>query len=251
MAFIKSNCNINPNVKSLMLKLNLKTSEILFIALLTLSLSVNAQQHKDSIMAKQTALRNNFITKIKTLGYAPSLKAPEIILDNPRSFGNYDDEKNILHTCDWTTFPTEGKAVFDNFAINIGHGMTGKQFFDLAVYQWIFIHEMGHWWRACQHQTTDPYENEKAANRIAAAYWLERAPAFYKLMLSVFNGVVDHSPSPVPAGQSKEKYLDDNYDKLPGGAAYSWYQSVMNVEIGKEKLFETFKQAIERSGKPL
>jgi hypothetical protein len=64
-------------------------------------------------------------------------------------------------------------------------------------------------------------------------------------MLSVFQGLIDHRPSPVPAGISKEKYLDDNYQNLPGGDAYSWYQSIMIVEVSKEKPFETFKQAIQ------
>ena len=219
--------------------------------IIILSSAVRAQQSKDSVMARLTALTDDFTGKIKAMGYTPRLKIPEIVLDNPRSFGNYDDDKNILHTCDWQTLPADGCAVFENFAKNIGNGMTGEKFFRVSVYQWIFIHELSHWWRLCRHQTADPYENEKGANRIASAYWNDRDPAFYKFMLSVFQGVVGHSPSPVPAGQAKEKYLDDNYQKLPGGAAYTWYQSIMIVEVSKEKPFETFKQAIERAGKPL
>ena len=219
--------------------------------IIILSSAVRAQQSKDSVMARLTALTGDFTGKIKAMGYTPRLKIPEIVLDNPRSFGNYDDEKNILHTCYWPTLPSEGRAVFENFAKNMGNGMTGEKFFRLSVYQWIFIHELSHWWQSCQHQTADPYENEKGANRIASAYWNDKDPAFYKFMLSVFQGVVDHMPSPVPAGQPKEKYLDDNYQKLPGGAAYTWYQSIMIVEVSKENPFETFKQAVERAGKPL
>jgi hypothetical protein len=205
----------------------------------------------DTTLPQLQAFRDAFVQRIKTLGYTPSLPAPPIVMDNPRSWGNYDDSTNILHTCDWSTLPQEQKAVFENFAQQSGHGMTGKSFFNQAVYKWIFTHELGHWWRKCQHQVALPYAEEKAANRIAAAYWQGADPAFYTFMVSVFQGMVDHTPSPVPAGQEKEKYLNDNYQNLPGGRAYSWYQSIMNVEVSHEKPFETFKQAIQNAGNPL
>jgi hypothetical protein len=222
-----------------------------FILLVMMGSAVKAQQqHTDSLMKKLTALRDDYVNKIKALGYTPSLPPPEIVIDNPRSFGNYD-EKNVLHTSDWNTLPPEVHDIFGNFAKNIGNGMTAEKFFNLAVYQWIFVHELGHWWRTCQHIEADPYQEEKGANRIASAYWKERDPAFYQLMLGVFQGVIAHHPSPVPAGVSKEQFLKDNYDKLPGGADYSWYQSIMIIEVSKENPFETFKQAIQLAGKPL
>jgi hypothetical protein len=225
-------------------------SAFTIIICLTLVISTSrAQQLSQPTMVKLTALRADFVKRITALGYKHSLKLPPVILDNPRSFGNYDDSTNTLHTGYWPTFPKEGRVVFAQLAKN--SGMPTEKFFELVVHQWIFVHELGHWWRACQHVTADPYENEKAANRIAAAYWNDRDPAFYKFIVKVFTGVVDHMPSPVPAGHDKEKYLNENYQKLPGGAAYSWYQSIMNVEIGKEKPFETFKQAVVNAGKPL
>jgi hypothetical protein len=219
-------------------------NKLLILPFILLGWATHAQQSKDSVMARQTALESDFVNKITAMGFKPSLPAPKIILDNPRSWGNYDDSANILETCDWTTLPAEQKAVFENFATKTGHGMTGKKFFRLAVYQWIFVHELGHWWRACQHLTADPYENEKAANRIAYAYWNDRDPSFDQFMLGVFQAVVANNPSPVPPGQSKEQYLKDNYNNLPGGAAYSWYQSIMIVEVSKERPVLTFQQAI-------
>jgi len=224
---------------------------LLLLGIFGLGSSAHAQAHEDSVKSELNNLCDDYIGRIKRFGFTPSLPVPVIVLDNPRSFGNYDRDANILHTCDWTTLPAAGKAFFDGFAQKMGHGMTGEKFFRLVVYQWIFVHELSHWWRACQHQHAEPYEEEKAANRIDAAYWKEKDPAFYRFMLSVFNGVVGHMPSPVPAGQSKEKYLNENYQKLPGGDAYSWYQSIMIVEVSKEQPFETFKQAIAMAGKPL
>src|SRR5580698_2489964 len=178
----------------------------------------------DTTQAQLEAFRDAFAGRIKAMGYTLSLAVPPIVMDNPRSWGNYDDSSNVLHTCDWATLPQEQRAVFEGFAQRSGHGMTGKAFFNAAVYKWIFTHELGHWWRKCQRQEAKPYAEEKAANRIAAAYWQEADPQFYIFMVGVFQGMVDHVPSPVPAGQEKEAYLNTNYQNLPGGQAYSWYQ---------------------------
>jgi hypothetical protein len=228
----------------------LRKTAVSILLLGILSPAIRGQTSKDSIVRRQAALRDDYIHKIKAMGFIPSLSPPKIILDNPRSWGNYDDSANTIETCDWHTLPPEQRAVFADFANKKGNGMTGERFFQLAVYQWIFVHELSHWWRACQHQTAEPYENEKAANRLASAYWRERDPSFYKFMLSVFSGVVGNSPSPVPPGQSKEKYLNDNYQKLPGGQAYSWYQSIMIIEVSQE-IPVSFEEAVKNSGKEL
>jgi hypothetical protein len=221
------------------------------ISLLILSTAAFGQTNQDAVLKKLNTLRDDYVARIKAAGFTPRLSPPKIILDNPRSFGKFDDEANVLHTCDWHTLPQPGKDYFNGFAAQLGQGLTGEKFFDLAVHQWIFIHELGHWWRACQQVTAPPYQNEKAANRLDAAYWSEKSPEFYRFMLLVFQSVVNHGPSPVPAGRDKEKYLNDNYDKLPGGAAYSWYQSIMIIEVSKEKPFETFRESVKLAGKPL
>ena len=209
---------------------------------------VNAQQSMDTVMAKVVALQADFVSKIKAAGYQPRLKPPTIVIDNPPSFGNYDNDKDILHTSDWTTLPQPLKDYFTMLGKSVSSTETGEQFFDVAAHKWIFIHEMGHWWRDCQQQTALPYDEEKAANRLAMAYWRERDPVLFANMLKVFQSVIDNNPSPVPAGMSKEKYLNDNYEKLPGGAAYSWYQSIMIVEASKEMPVLTFKQAVAQAG---
>jgi hypothetical protein len=210
--------------------------------------TVMAQRTEDTVMIKMIALRDDFIGKIKSMGFTPSLNAPEIVADNPRSFGNYDDSTNILHTGDWGTLPANLQAIFNKAAADIGHGMSGQSFFELGTHQWVFIHELGHWWRACQHRKAAPYEDEMAANRIATAYWRERDSAFLSFMVKRFQHRVEITPSPVPDAQSKEKYLNDNYDKLPGASAYTWYQAIMIIEANKERPLVTFKNAIEREG---
>ena len=224
-----------------------KSIYLAFILLFIQSIRLHAQK-KDTVAVKAIALRNKFVEKVKGSGFTPSLAPPEIVFDNPRSYGNYDADSNILHTSDWSTLDPGSKGRFNAAAGAIGNGMTGEKYFELTVHQWILIHELGHWWRACQHQTAKPYENEMAANRIAIAFWREEDSAFMAFKLAGYQRYLAMAPSPVPAGESMVIYMDNNYDKLPGGQAYTWYQATMIVDGCKESPPLTFRQAIERSG---
>src|ERR1700722_16821070 len=95
------------------------------------------QRPADTTQPQLEAFRDAFAGRIKAMGYTPSLAVPPIVMDNPPSWGNYDDSGNVLHTCDWATLPQEQKAVFERFAQKSGHGMTGRSFFNQAVYKGI------------------------------------------------------------------------------------------------------------------
>ncbi|MDQ2720661.1 MAG: hypothetical protein M3Z26_13010 [Bacteroidota bacterium] len=205
-------------------------------------------QANDTTLQKLITLRDSFINQIKVFSFNPSLPPPKIVLDNPRSFGNYDSAENILHSTDWKTLPPEAKRLFESLASQMGNGETPEDVFEKGTHEWIFIHELGHWWRACQHQKALPYDEEMAANRIATAFWRERDTMLMNFQLNVFKGFIAHIPSPVPAGQSKRDFLNSNYNKLPGGPAYTWFQSEMIVDAYNEKPILSFKQAITDSG---
>ena len=101
---------------------------------------------------------------------------------------------------------------------------------------------------ACQHQTALPYDEEMAANRIVTAYWREQDSSLMNFQLDLFQNFIRNFPSPVPAGQSKRDFLNNNYNKLPGGYTYTWFQSEMIVDAYYEKPTLTFKEAIESAG---
>jgi hypothetical protein len=205
-------------------------------------------QSTDTTLNNLTSLQNNFVSEIKSFGITPRLAAPKIVIDNPRSFGNYDDSLNVLHTSIWQPQPDEAKDFFNSLAKQLGNGETGEDVFNKAAHQWIFTHEMGHWWRTNNKMDTLPFDEETAANRIAIAYWREHDVKFMTFMMAIFQNVVNTLPSPVPAGQSERDYFNKNYNALPGGAAYSWYQSKMIVNAYNEKPMLTFKQAVTNSG---
>jgi hypothetical protein len=78
-----------------------KSLYLAFILLFIQSIRLYAQK-KDTVAVKAIALRNEFVEKVKGSGFTPSLARPEIVFDNPRSYGNYDADSNILHTSDWS-----------------------------------------------------------------------------------------------------------------------------------------------------
>lgn len=166
-------------------------------------------------MTKLVALQNEFIETIKAEGFQVGLAAPTIILDNPPSYGNYEDEKNVLHIAVWTALSPEQQARFTRLAGLLGGGKTGEEAFEDGVHHWVFIHELSHWWQACQHKTSENhYSVEYGANRIAAAYWRLKDPAFMERTEKKMKTVIAIMPQPVPAGESPEKYFHDNYEKL-------------------------------------
>lgn len=223
--------------------------KVLLVCLLNCALSqMMLYAQADTTLQRVTILQSNFVNEIKSFGYKPRLQPPQIVIDNPRSFGNYDDSLNILHSSEWMAQPNEAKAFFNALAKPLGGGETGEDVFNKAAHKWIFIHEMGHWWRTSQKMDTLPYDEETAANRIAIAYWREHDPEFMNFMMRIFQNVVNTLPNPVPAGQSERDYFNKNYNALPGGDAYSWYQSEMIVNAYKEKPVLSFKQAVTNAG---
>ncbi|HVM88729.1 MAG TPA: hypothetical protein VMT76_11120 [Puia sp.] len=201
-------------------------------------------QSTNAAIKKLTKQRDDFINKIKSLGFIPKLSAPAIVFNNPPSFGNYDDSANKLEMSDWETMKPELKEFFNAAAKQIGKGETGKSYFEKSIYQWVFIHELGHWWATGQRLKRDHYKSEMAANRIAAAYWRKMDASLPGLILSGCKMTIASISGVVPEGYNKENFFNSNYDKLIGTPAYSWYQAIMIIDAFNELPKPTFKKAI-------
>jgi hypothetical protein len=204
-----------------------------------------------AILAKVTALRDTFVARIHAAGLTCPIAPPKIVMEDIPSFGQYEDETNTLHTSDWYKLTPEEREVFFRIAGPTASEKAARATFEGAAHQWIFIHELGHWWQACQHaiSPTEHYAVEYGANRIAAAYWREVDPAFAQKMSDLFTGLYEHSPSPLPTGQPLEKYFNDHYDQLGPTPAYRWYQSQMNAAVFAENPPLTFNQALAKPTK--
>jgi hypothetical protein len=202
-----------------------------------------------AVMAQLAILQNDFIAKIKADGFTPTLPAPTIVFDNPPSYGRYEDDKNLLHISVWSALSPEQQARFSRLASLLGEGKTGEQTFEDGVHHWVFIHELSHWWQACQHKTAENhYSVEYGANRISAAYWRLKDPTFMEHTEKKMATVSATMPNPLPPGQSEEKYFSENYEKLGPTPAYIWFQYSMVLKVQRETplptLLETFEHPI-------
>lgn len=202
-------------------------------------------------MTRLVALQNDFIETIKADGFQPSLAPPTIVLDNPPSYGNYEDERNVLHIAVWSALSPEQQARFTRLADLLGGGKTGEEAFEDGVHHWVFVHELGHWWQACQHKTGENhYSVEYGANRIAAAYWRLKDPRFMEKTEEKMTTVIATMPQPVPTGQSPEKYFNENYEKLGPTPAYIWFQYSMVLKVQSEKPLPSLQQTLQQSTYP-
>jgi hypothetical protein len=116
----------------------------------------------------------------------------------------------------WSALTPEQQSRFSRMAARMGKGLAGEQEFEEGIHHWVFVHELGHWWQACGHKTggTNHYAVEYGANRIAAAYWRLKEPAFMQRTEEKMTQLHATMPNPVPEGQVKEKYFDANYEQL-------------------------------------
>jgi hypothetical protein len=220
-------------------------------AAFSLSTALAESSPDEVAMAQLTSVRDAFVSQIKVQGFRPSLPAPTIVLDNPPSYGNFEDDKNLLHIAMWSALTPEQQSRFSRLAIRLGKGQTGEQAFEDSVYHWVFVHELGHWWQACGHRTGgNHYSVEYGANRIAAAYWRLKDPAFMQRTEEKMLTLYATMPNPVPEGQVKQRFFNENYDKLGPTPAYIWFQYSMVLGAQAESPLPSLQQTLRNPTYP-
>ena len=196
-------------------------------------------------------LRDDFAAQIRHEGFVPRLPPPEIVLDNPPSYGTFENEKNLLHIAEWSKLAPQQQERFGRIATRMNKGQTGEQVFEEGVHRWVFVHELGHWWQTCEKMTgKNHYSVEYGANRIAAAFWRLKDPAYMVRTEDRMAAGKSTLQSPVPPGQDMRTYFDENYDTLGPTPGYIWYQYSMVQEVQKEQPLPSFKQALETPAFP-
>ncbi len=199
-------------------------------------------------LAEVTATRDAFVARIHSLGLSCPIAVPQIVVEDVPSYGQYNDESNTLRTSDWSVLNPEEKAFAFRIAPPGATEATARATFQDVTHRWIFIHEMGHWWQACQKLGTSagraPYGIEYEADRIAMAYWNGVDPTLPAKMVTIAQSVIDHVPNPVPAGQAVAPYFNANYETLGPSPAYPWFQARMIVDCGKETPKPSLAQAL-------
>jgi hypothetical protein len=208
--------------------------------------AASAKEEQAATLVKMTVLRDEYVARLKADGFVCPIAAPKIVVEDVPSMGQYDDETNTLRTTDWTLLNPQERAFMRHLAGPDAQEPEMRAVFEKAAHQWIFVHELGHWWQACRGYTPTHthYQVESGANRIALAYWRERDPSVETLMARLFHQVIDTMPSPVPAGETVEAFFDKNYESLGPSPSYPWFQSRMNVTLEDERPKPSLRQAL-------
>jgi hypothetical protein len=200
----------------------------------------------DAVRTQLTALLDSFVSEAKAAGFKPSIEPPQIVIDNPPSFGKYDSGSNLLHIASWDTLGPAGEARFARLKTMLNDSRSPEEIFEDTIHRWVFVHELGHWWQACQHKDDgERYAVEHGANRIAAAYWRLKDPAYMQSRTEHFRAVYNRIPNPLPDGQSRETYFNANFGTIAGTPAYSWFQAGMVVDVSAENPLPSFKQTLQ------
>jgi len=66
-------------------------------------------------MAQLSTLRDNFISTIKSSGFQPVCPST-ILLDNPPSYGDFEENTNELHISVWSALTKEQQGRFERLS---------------------------------------------------------------------------------------------------------------------------------------
>jgi hypothetical protein len=205
-----------------------------------------AESNKE-LMTQLLALRGSFTKAIKAQGFTPRLPAPTIVLDNPPSYGNYENDKNVLHIAVWSALTDEQRGRFERLSRLLNNGKAAEETFEESVHHWIFVHELAHWWQACQRKiSSNHYSVEYGANRIAAAFWRQNDPYLMQRTENRMATVIRTLPNPLPEGQTEGAYFNENYEKLGPTPAYIWFQYTMVLKVQAERPLPSLKQTLSK-----
>jgi hypothetical protein len=87
-----------------------------------------------NVMAQLSTMRDNFISTIKSSGFQPSVPPPTILLDNPPSYGDFEEDTNELHISVWSALTKEQQGRFERLSELLNNGKSAEQTFDESVH---------------------------------------------------------------------------------------------------------------------
>ncbi len=167
-------------------------------------------------------------------------------MDIVPTFGEYDEDRNELHITPWDLLSSEGKSHYAHL-VGATDIRKAQSIYESANYQWVYVHELGHWWQHCSAKAkADPYAIEMGADRIASAFWRNADPKLMAEFAKGFVGLTHTLTNVTPPGMDSRSYFDDHYETLGRNPpAYIWFQAKMVVDAYNEQPVPTLRQALQ------
>jgi len=228
------------------------------LALLVSWLSITAMQAQVQTMgssdaaqaqtlARVTAIRDDFVRRAKSSGLACTLPPPQMEVREVSSFGTYDASTNTVATTDWALLRPAQRSPFFQMAGPGADEEAAHAAFEETMHRSMLVHELAHWWEAC-HKVKTPehlalFQQGVQADRITVAYWREAEPSLPGKIAAIAQGLIDHTPSPVPDGQSVEEYFNQNHETL-APSIRPWFGAQLYLAAYRETPPASLAQAL-------
>jgi hypothetical protein len=197
----------------------------------------SASAAQTQTLARLTAVHDDFVKRVRSSGLACTLPPPNVKVRNVLSYGEYDRATNTVASTDWTILDAERKAPFFQMAGPGASDEAAHAAFEDTMHRSMFVHELAHWWEAC-HKVTPAkplslFQQGMQADRIAIAYWREADPALPPRVAAIAQGLIDHTPSPVPANEDVRGYFNRNYGTFDP-SVQPWFGAQLYLAAYKE-----------------
>ncbi len=212
---------------------------------------------QDADLQALNAIAADFQSRVHVPGVADSAfePLPTIRIYTTPPFSFY--EKRTVTEGRFRELPPPVQQSIERWAKLTSDQPSGEALFRDMFYRFFFAHELGHWVQnrmLVTHENfkgesfkadEDFYQEEIQSNRIAVAWWREHDPAYLDHLIAEFRQIESHLPNPVPVGQEKIQYFNEQYAKLGNDPnAYGWYQlDLVLTAYGQPK--ESFQQVLE------
>ncbi|ESQ90477.1 hypothetical protein [Asticcacaulis benevestitus] len=176
---------------------------------------------------------------------------PKVVVSFTPELSWIKPDGSEVHTVAWVQCPPD----FQSFIASLLGDtpiMAPDVFFGDVFNTFLVPHEMSHFVDAKRDNLRNGgrfYDGEVHANRVAVAFWLSQTggKARMERLMSAVEVVESHLPSPVPEGQDRIAYFQENYTKLGSDpAAYGWYQFRMFLDAWALRDEKDFKTLLEQ-----
>lgn len=198
-----------------------------------------------AVQAEVEAIVARFMSEAGPL--VDGMTAPRVIVSFTPQLSWIQEDGSEVHTVAWSQCPPDFKG-FISSLLGPTPPMEPGLFFHEVFNAFLVPHEMSHFFDQKSGRLENGgrlYDGEVHANRVAVAFWRTQPGGEERMerLMAAVEVVESNLPSPVPAGQDRIAYFQENYAALGGDpAAYGWYQFRMFLDawaLRNEKDFRT------------